>query len=102
MVPPHPLHHPRPAAGDGRLDVRAASPRQAHQDDAWPPGHPLAGYDPAQLVQCPACGLPVGVRQGRLNRHRVRSPRGDDPLHVEPDGVRASPLGPDGWCRATA
>jgi hypothetical protein len=77
-------------------------PSSGRPREAWPePGdHPL--NDPEVIVACPACRLPVGARRGRLNRHVVRSPRGDDPGHVEPDGVRASPLGPDGWCIARA
>lgn len=64
-------------------------------DRDWPPGHPLAGYDPAVQVPCPACGMRVGVRNGRLNKHLLTAGIGLLP------GERPSPLGPDGWCRAT-
>lgn len=61
-----------------------------------PSPHPR--LEPSVEAPCPACGLPVGVRRGILNKHRVRAPRGDGAAHVAPDGVRVSPLGPDGWC----
>lgn len=57
------------------------------------------GYDPKQRVPCPQCGLPVGIREGRLNRHRVGQVAGKDV--VEADGVRSSPLREDGWCRGS-
>lgn len=95
MVPPHPLHHPHATPADARLapQARPSTPAAGFHD---PRPHPL--LEPEVKVACPACNLPVGARRGQLNKHRVRSPRGDDPNHVAQDGVKASPLGPDGWC----
>lgn len=77
-----------------RIDAPQAKPAGPAFRDPAP--HPLLAAE--AVVACPACGLPVGARRGVLNRHRVRSPLGDDPAWTD-GAIRASPLGADGWCR---
>lgn len=76
--------------------VPAPTAAAHHFQDPRP--HPL--LEPEARVPCPACGLSVGCRRGQLNRHRVTAPTA--PGARMPDGLRPSPLGPDGWCTGKA